>query len=79
MSIKRILLIFSIFTLLMLLAINPVAAQQEVDSECTILGVTPGSSVDGSSMTTHTDDSGTDTFHVYMVPAKDHEAGSMRP
>lgn len=79
MSIKRILLVFSIFTLLMLLAINPVTAQQEVDSECTILGVTPGSSVDGSSMTTHTDDSGTDTFHVYMVPAKDHEAGSMRP
>ncbi len=79
MNIKRISLIFSIFTLLTLLVINPVTAQQEIDSECTILGVTPGSSADGSSMTTHTDDSGTDTFHVYMVPAKDYEAGSMRP
>ena len=30
-------------------------------------------------MTTHTDDSGTDTFHVYVVPAKDWEPGTMRP
>ena len=78
MNYKKLLLTFSILTLIIFL-ITPVLAQQEVDSECTILGVTPGSSVDGSSMTTHTDDSGTDTFHVYMVPAADHESGSMRP
>jgi len=79
MSKKKILSIFSILTMLVLLTVNPILAQQEVDSECTILGVTPGSSVDGSSMTTHTDDSGTDTFHVNMVLAADHEPGSMRP
>jgi dipeptidase len=79
MSTKKILSIFTILTMLILLAVNPISAQQEVDSECTILGVTPGSSADGSAMTTHTDDSGTDTFHVNMVPAADHEPGSMRP
>ncbi|MCR4424867.1 MAG: C69 family dipeptidase [Firmicutes bacterium] len=46
---------------------------------CTSIPVTPGASADGSAMTTHTDDSGTDTFHVTVVPAKDWEPGSMRP
>jgi len=46
-------------------------------AECTMIPVTPGASADGSAMTTHTDDSGTDTFEVFMVPAKDWEPGSM--
>lgn len=46
---------------------------------CTSIPVTPGASIDGSAMTTHTDDSGTDTFHVTVVPARDWAAGVMRP
>lgn len=46
---------------------------------CTSIPVSAGASVDGSVMTTHTDDSGTDTFHVYPVPAADWKPGSMRP
>lgn len=46
---------------------------------CTSIPVTPTASADGTVMTSHTDDSGTDTFHVYVVPAQDWEEGSMRP
>lgn len=45
-------------------------------AECTMIPVSPGASADGSAMTTHTDDSGTDTFYVFMVPAMDWEAGT---
>ena len=47
-------------------------------SACTSIPVTPGASADGSAMTTHTDDSGTDTFLMNVVPAKDWKPGSMR-
>lgn len=77
---KKSLFVLSIL-LIMVTASLVVSAmvQKEVESECTILAVSPGSSADGSAMTTHADDSGTDTFYVYMVPAADHEPGSMRP
>jgi len=52
--------------------------EYENPSSCTAIAVSPEASADGSSMTTHTDDSGTDTFHVYMVAAADHEPGTMR-
>ena len=38
---------------------------------CTSIPVTPGASVDGSSMTTHNDDSTTDDFHIKIVREKD--------
>jgi dipeptidase len=44
---------------------------------CTMIPVSPGASADGSAMTTHTDDSGTDTCVVFMAPAMDWEPGSM--
>lgn len=46
---------------------------------CTSIPVSAGASADGSVMTTHTDDSGTDTMLVYVVPAADWPEGSMRP
>lgn len=46
---------------------------------CTSIPVSSGASIDGSVMTTHTDDSGTDTFHVYPVAAADWKPGSLRP
>jgi dipeptidase len=46
---------------------------------CTALAVTPGATADGCAITTHTDDSFTDTFHVYIVREKDWEPGAMRP
>lgn len=46
---------------------------------CTSIPTTPGATVDGSAITTHNDDSTTDTFRVKMVPAADWPAGSMRP
>jgi len=51
----------------------------EESSNCTAITVSQGASVDGSAMCTHTDDSGSDTFRVYIVPAKDWEPGTMRP
>ncbi len=48
-------------------------------SSCTAIAVSPGASADGSSMTTQNEDSGTDNFHLSMVPAADYESGTMRP
>jgi len=50
-----------------------------VYADCTSITVSPGASADGSTMCTHTDDSGSDTPYVFMVPAKDWEPGTMRP
>ncbi|MCR4403463.1 MAG: C69 family dipeptidase [Firmicutes bacterium] len=60
-------------------AIMVVATVSWTALACTSIPVTPGASADGSCMTTHTDDSGTDTFHVKVVPAADWPAGAMRP
>ncbi|MGI6624858.1 MAG: dipeptidase [Limnochordia bacterium] len=69
---KRIKVTISLLMILLLAFSLPAYA-------CTSIPVTPTASADGSVMTTHTDDSGTDTFHVYVVPAKDWEPGTMRP
>ncbi|MEA4884496.1 MAG: C69 family dipeptidase [Clostridia bacterium] len=45
---------------------------------CTSIPVTPGASADGSAMTTHTDDSGSDTFQMRIVHAADWPAGATR-
>ncbi len=63
--------------MVVLTAVFSIAASSAAFGECTMIPVSPGASADGSAMTTHTDDSGTDTFHVFMVPAKDWEPGSM--
>lgn len=46
---------------------------------CTSLAISPGVTVDGSAMCTHTDDSGADTFYVSIVREADWESGTMRP
>ncbi len=51
----------------------------QVTVACTSIPTTPGASADGSCMTTHTDDSGTDNLFVTVVPAADWPEGSMRP
>lgn len=82
MRFKRLSLVVATLTLVLILSGLLVYANSEQEFEetsgCTAIAVSPGASADGSSMTTHTDDSGTDTFHVYMVPAADHEPGTMR-
>lgn len=82
MRFKRLSLVVTTLTLVLILSGLSVYANSEQEFEetsgCTAIAVTPGASADGSSMTTHTDDSGTDTFHVSMVPAADHEPGTMR-
>ncbi|OPZ63728.1 MAG: Dipeptidase A [Firmicutes bacterium ADurb.Bin506] len=45
---------------------------------CTSIPVSAGASADGCVMTSHTDDSGSDTMHVTVVPAADWPEGSMR-
>jgi dipeptidase len=52
--------------------------QEQPYDNCTSLSITPGATVDGSAMCTHTDDSGSDSPHLNMVPAQDWEPGSMR-
>ena len=83
MRFKRLISIVAILALMLMLSVAYTYANSgqefEKTSGCTAIAVSPGASADGSSMTTHTDDSGTDTFHVYMVPAADHEPGTMRP
>jgi hypothetical protein len=44
---------------------------------CTSLLVGPGASVDGSTMTSHSCDSGTDRTWIALEPRKSHESGSM--
>ena len=82
MIVKKIITAVITLTLvLMLLGIWVYASSDQEPiqySGCTAIAVSPGASADGSSMTTHTDDSGTDTFHVNMVPAADYEPGTMR-
>lgn len=44
---------------------------------CTSVVLPPGSTVDGSSMTTHNADSGSSPYELTKVPAAKHEAGTM--
>lgn len=67
----------SLIVAIMMSAVFLMMAQ--VTMACTSIPVSPGASADGSCMTTHTDDSGTDTMHVRVVPAADWPEGSMRP
>ena len=46
---------------------------------CTSLLVGPSASVDGSTMTSHSCDSGTDRTWIALEPRKSHEPGSMAP
>jgi dipeptidase len=83
MKVDKSLLVIFVLSMILVLTNLTVYADSEQDLErfsgCTALSVSPGASADGSAMTTHTDDSGTDTFHINMVPAADHEPGAMRP
>jgi len=82
MKFKRLSLVVATLTLVLILSGLLVYANSgqefEKTSGCTAITVSQGASADGSVMTTHTDDSGTDTGHVYMVPAVDWEPGTMR-
>ncbi|MCR4424683.1 MAG: C69 family dipeptidase [Firmicutes bacterium] len=44
---------------------------------CTSILVSPGASVDGSAMVTHTADCGSCAYEIWKVPAKDWEPGAM--
>jgi len=83
MKIIKLFLITVTLTLLLILSSVLIYANSEQAPEqysgCTAIAVSPEASADGSSMTTHTDDSGTDTFHVSMVAKADYESGTMRP
>ncbi|GAG88808.1 unnamed protein product, partial [marine sediment metagenome] len=83
MRFKRLSLVVATLTLVLILSGLLVYSNSEQEfeetSSCTAIAVSPEASADGSSMTTHTDDSGTDTFHVSMIPAADYEPGTMRP
>lgn len=46
---------------------------------CTTMIVTPGASIDGSMIVTHSDDNHLFDQSLVYVPAKDHPAGAMRP
>lgn len=83
MKFRKLISVIITFILVVMLSSVLIYAKSEQEPEqysgCTAIAVSPGASADGSSMTTHTDDSGTDTFHVSMVAAVDHEPGTMRP
>jgi len=79
MRFKRLSLAITIITVITMLSAFMVYAVEEETDACTCLSVSPGASADGSAMCTHTDDSGSDTFHLSMVPAKDWGPGTMRP
>jgi len=83
MKVKRLISVVVASALVLMLSGVWVYANSEQEfeesSSCTAITVSQGASVDGSAMCTHTDDSGSDTFHVYIVPAKDWEPGTMRP
>ena len=56
------------------------ASAQYIDSEsCTSVIVGKKASVDGSTMTSHTCDSGTDRTWINLVPGAKHKAGSETP
>lgn len=80
MKFKRLSLIIGTIALVLMISGLMVYAEevQEYDS-CTCLSISPGATADGSAMCTHTDDSGSDTPHLSMIPAKDWEPGTMRP
>jgi len=83
MKFKRMSLVFATLVFVLILSGLLVYANSDQEpiqySGCTAIAVSPEASADGSAMTTHTDDSGTDTFHVSMVNAVDHASGTMRP
>lgn len=80
MRFKRLSLVVATLTLMLILSGLLVYADSEQElGGCTSITVSPGASADGSAMCTHTDDSGSDTPYVFMVPAKDWEPGTMRP
>lgn len=67
------------FKMLLVLVVTGILLASQTALACTSIPVTPGASVDGSSMTTHNDDSTTDHTHIKIVREKDWPAGSMRP
>ena len=75
MRFKRLILIIAIITLTTMLSGVIVYA----GGGCTSLNITPGASVDGSSICTHTYDCGDCTFYIKRVAEADHEPGTMRP
>ena len=80
MKFKRLITTIFVFTIIFMLSVFSACAVEVPETDtCTCLSVSPGATVDGSAMCTHTDDSGSDTFHLSMVPAKDWEPGTMRP
>jgi len=80
MKFKRLSLVVATLTLMLILSGLVVYADSEQElGGCTAITVSQGASADGSAMCTHTDDSGSDTPHLFMVPAKDWELGTMRP
>jgi len=80
MKFKRLSLVVATLTLMLILSGLVVYADSEQElGGCTSLAVSPGATVDGSAMCTHTDDSGSDTFYVSIVREADWEPGTMRP
>jgi len=79
MKFKKLIRTVLVFTAIFMISAFSVGATevQEFDT-CTCLSISPGATVDGSAMCTHTDDSGSDTPHLTMIPAKDWEPGAMR-
>lgn len=79
MKFKRLIATIFVFTMIFMLSVFAACAVelQEYDT-CTCLSISPGATVDGSAMCTHTDDSGSDTPYLTMIPAKDWEPGAMR-
>lgn len=80
MKFKRLILVIVILAMLtMLSGVMAYAIDEPELDGCTCLSISPGATVDGSAMCTHTDDSGSDNPYLTMVPAKDWEPGTMRP
>lgn len=81
MGIRKYILLLTMFLAIITISISGTvsALQVELDDACTSLAISPGATVDGAAMCTHTDDSGSDSPHIKIVPAKDWEPGSMRP
>jgi len=77
MKLRKLVLVTVIIATLTIL--SGVMAFAIEDDNCTCMSVSPGATVDGSAMCTHTDDSCTDDTFVTIVPAKDWAPGTMRP
>lgn len=65
-------------SIVLLCFVTASALELQVYDSCTCLSISPSATVDGSAMCTHTDDSGSDSPHLNMVPAQDWEPGTMR-